>query len=383
PTQLGRPPSVIDIETASKTQNGPGVNTYARAFGGVPAARKAAGIEGVPGRAEIDRSTMIAQIKALAAELNRTPTIKDVTLAYRQEKCVATSMLDKAFGGFRLAILAAGLQPVKRQEFTRAELIAQLKMLSQSLGRGLYKKDVVGVGISGECARLATFKKVFGTLEQAVRSAGVVPVRHKQFTRDELAGQYKALAAELNKLPSRTDIARAARAGTCAGYRYFQKEFENRIELVRWYAGLESTVARKYSDGELLEQLRTLAEKVGRNPLPPEIRAAARNGAAANYRVFLRRFGTYNKALKLAGLAIEDDPNDSKLRIYSDETLKKLLRALAGKLGHRPSHSEVAEACKRRECASNRIYIKRFGSLGAAIHAAGLDSLPVKPPYER
>ena len=115
---------------------------------------------------------------------------------------------------------------------------------------------------------------------------------------------------------------------------------------------------RLKSNQELLEDLRKLAEKLGRTPTITEARNCPDMAAIATY---YNRFGSWVNALKLAGLT---PPN-------SDEKLIADLRKLAEKLGRTPTTTEVDEC---PDMAATTTYCTRFGSWVNALELAGLTS---------
>ena len=321
------------------------------------------------------KSVAIHQLRALAVELNKTPTVSDVHSAARQKKCPSMGTIRKLFGRMSEALKAAKLPPQRSQEFTEEQLIAQLQDLSLALGRHVNRRDIKKAGKKGTCARLVTFRRVFGNTETALRKAGVGRVG--RYTRDELIAQYRALYKELGKLPTYYDINRAAREGQCAGYKVFRARCGT-LEELRHAAGLVR-VRRKYTRQQLLDQLRRLAAELGRTPLAKELIASSRKRGYADIATFRSYFGTYNKALSAGGLMV------TRPRNYSRAQLIQMLQALAKKLGHRPTVKEVNEAKLRGECASAPTYDNWFGNLSAAIREARVDGLPArmtprKPP---
>ncbi len=318
--------------------------------------------------APVLKSVAIHQLRDLAVELKKTPTANDITAGARQKKCPPLSVISKLFGGVTGAVKEARLPPQRNQEFTEEELIAQLQNLSLALGRHVTRRDVRKAGKAGTCARLVTFRRVFGNAKNAFQKAGVQATN--RYTREELIAQYIALHKELGRLPTYEDIHRAARLGKCAGWKVFRNTCGT-LEQLRRAAQLPRQPRRKYSQGEMLDQLKRLAAKLGRSPMAKEVIAACRKGECADIQTFQRIFGTYNGALKAAGLAIRP-------RSFSRGQLILMLQALARKLGHRPTVKEVNEAKLRGECASAPTYDDHFGRMSAALRAAGLDRMPAR-----
>jgi hypothetical protein len=118
---------------------------------------------------------------------------------------------------------------------------------------------------------------------------------------------------------------------------------------------------REYSDDELLTMLQSLATEHGRSPTAEEVTAHPDYPTVSTFK---RRFGSWNTALHEAGL-------DQHLPRLSDEELLTALQNLSDELGKRPSAIEV-NGCD--DMASVQTYMNRFGSWNAALAAANLCS---------
>lgn len=81
-----------------------------------------------------------------------------------------------------------------------------------------------------------------------------------------------------------------------------------------------------------------------------------------------RTFGTWTKALEIAGYAVRKQKTGGAMKTYSDETLIRLLQ------DYHETHKQVPTAsdCMRGFLPSLATYIKRFGGIKAARKAAGL-----------
>jgi len=121
----------------------------------------------------VRKSVAIHHLRALAVELKKTPTVRDITAGARQKKCPSMDTFRKLFGTLAEALNSAKLPPQRNQRFTEDQLIAQLQDLSCALGRHVNRKDIKKAGKAGTCARLVTFRRVFGNTEAALRKAAV------------------------------------------------------------------------------------------------------------------------------------------------------------------------------------------------------------------
>ncbi|HEY7731113.1 MAG TPA: hypothetical protein VH950_09445 [Gaiellaceae bacterium] len=127
--------------------------------------------------------------------------------------------------------------------------------------------------------------------------------------------------------------------------------------LAEFRAGMR----RRYTDEQILEELRASAARLGRSPTMREF--AADPEAAVHPQTVIEHFGTWNAAKRAAGL--------TPRRFISREELLEQLRALAGELGRVPSARDLDE--RRGRMASKSLIWHTFGSLAQALREAGFD----------
>src|SRR5262245_57592550 len=127
--------------------------------------------------------------------------------------------------------------------------------------------------------------------------------------------------------------------------------------LAEFRAGLR----RRYTDDQILAELRASAARLGRSPTMREF--AADPGATGHPQTVIEHFGTWNAAKRAAGL--------TPRRFISREELLEQLRALATELGRLPTARDLEE--RRRTMASKSLIWHTFGSLTAALREAGFD----------
>lgn len=111
------------------------------------------------------------------------------------------------------------------------------------------------------------------------------------------------------------------------------------------------------SDEELLADLRAAAESVGKNTIG--LKEYRQHGKYDDTTVS-RRFGTWNEALRTAGLALSNEVS------ISDERLFENLLVLWQHYGRQPRRSELAQQPSE---ISQTPYSRRFGSWSAALEA--------------
>jgi hypothetical protein len=127
--------------------------------------------------------------------------------------------------------------------------------------------------------------------------------------------------------------------------------------LAEFRAGLR----RRYTDEQILDELRASAARLGRSPTMREFTADAE--AAVHPQTVIEHFGTWNAAKRAAGL--------TPRRFISREELLDQLRALAAELGRLPTARDLEE--RRRTMASKSLIWHTFGSLTSALREAGFD----------
>jgi hypothetical protein len=138
-------------------------------------------------------------------------------------------------------------------------------------------------------------------------------------------------------------------------------------ELAAFRAGLR----RRYSDDEILEELRAAAERLGRSPTMREF--AQDPDARVHPQTVIEHFGTWNAAKRAAGLFPR--------RFLTREELLEQLRRLGEELGRTPTARDLT--LRGRSLPSQSLYAHTFGSFGNALREAGFEVLQGEERLER
>src|SRR5215831_11193231 len=126
-------------------------------------------------------------------------------------------------------------------------------------------------------------------------------------------------------------------------------------------AAFQAGIRKRYSDEQILAELRACAERLGRSPTMKEF--AADPGATVHPQTVIEHFGTWNAAKRAAGLVPR--------RFVTREELISVLRRLGDELGRPPTARDLDE--RRGTMPSKSLYWHTFGSLSNALAEAGFD----------
>jgi hypothetical protein len=126
-------------------------------------------------------------------------------------------------------------------------------------------------------------------------------------------------------------------------------------------ASFQSAIRKRYSDEQILSELRSHARRLGRSPTMKEF--AADPETRVHPQTVVEHFGTWNAAKRAAGLVPR--------RFASREELLEVLRSLGEELGRIPTAKDLDE--RRGRMPSKSLYWHTFGSLTAALREAGYE----------
>src|SRR5213593_3049267 len=126
-------------------------------------------------------------------------------------------------------------------------------------------------------------------------------------------------------------------------------------------ASFQSGIRKRYSDDQILAELRASAERLNRSPTMREF--AADPETTVHPQTVIEHFGSWNEAKRAAGLVPR--------RFARREELVGLLRDLGEELGRVPTAKDLDE--RRGSMPSKSLYWHTFGSLSSALREAGFD----------
>jgi Homing endonuclease associated repeat len=126
-------------------------------------------------------------------------------------------------------------------------------------------------------------------------------------------------------------------------------------------ASFQAGIRKRYSNAQILKELRESAERIGRSPTMREF--AADPETTVHPQTVIEHFGSWNAAKREAGLVPR--------RFATREELVGLLRELGEALGRVPTAKDLDE--RRGSMPSKSLYWHTFGSLAEALREAGFD----------
>jgi hypothetical protein len=126
-------------------------------------------------------------------------------------------------------------------------------------------------------------------------------------------------------------------------------------------AAFQAGIRKRYTDEQILDELRSCAARLGRSPTMKEFGADPET--TVHPQTVIEHFDSWNAAKRAAGLVPR--------RFATKEELLGLLRELGERLGRVPTARDIDEA--RGRLPSKSLYWHTFGSLTNALREAGFD----------
>jgi Homing endonuclease associated repeat len=129
----------------------------------------------------------------------------------------------------------------------------------------------------------------------------------------------------------------------------------------RELAAFRAGIRKRYTDEQILDELRACAERIGRSPTMREFGADPET--SVHPQTVIDHFGTWNRAKREAGLMPR--------RFATKEELLQSLRDLGERLGRVPTAKDIDD--HRGLVPSKSLYWHTFGSLTEALRRAGFE----------
>ncbi|QLH78274.1 HNH endonuclease [Halosimplex rubrum] len=239
--------------------------------------------------------------------------------------------------------------------YSNDELLNRLRKFAEKLGRPPSQSEMDDSGPHAS----KTYGNRFGSWNNALQAAGLQtgtndPNGRPVTPEEDLLTDLKSVADIVGGTPSEREYSTHGEYSV----KTYCKRFGGWNSALR-AAGFEPNVEMNLSQGKLLTALQGFAEKLGRPPTTDEM---DRSGPYTS-NSYKRAFGTWNRALRQAGLEVHS------VWDVSEEDLISELNSLAEELGHVPRKDEMRNQGKW----SAAVYQERFGSWNEALRAAGFE----------
>jgi len=302
------------------------------------------------------------------------------------------------FGSWNDALEMAGFRPNKKNNYTKQELLESLEKFYEENSRIPSTRDLRN---NPKYPNFISFNRQFGNLENALKLLGLEnrnncdicggpltkPTRiynenggrtgkwqcnkcymknyeykSKRYTDEELINYLKKFYEEKGRVPVRRDFINSSEY---PNYQNYTAHFETWNSALKT-AGLKvyDPFEKNYTDEQLLDELRRFKREEGRSPGQMDFN---NNPEYPGFVTYQRRFGTWNAAIKLAGLETNVGGTEKE---YTKEELLDLLLYFKEDNKRIPVESDFIS---RPEYPSFTTYVRYFGSWGNALKLVGMD----------
>ncbi len=333
-------------------------STYQSRFGSWTAAKERAGVADDAGGVTYSDDELLDALREFADELGTTPTRDRM----RADGPHSPSTYAARFGSWTAALDEAGFEG--RSDATgvpESDLLADIRRVAEELERRptCEEFDDRGSYSSSTCFRR------FDSWADALDAAGVAdeypsPSR-RRVSDDDLAAELRRLADALGHPPTESEMSKLGDHSP-ETYRERYGSWADALDEAGLDPRLRPTAGGKsrIPTAKLVAELQRVAGECGRAPTVAEMRERGDHGVAT----YLDRFGSWNRALEVAGL----DCRRPRREAIPTRELVRELRSLALELDRRPRRAEMDE----QGPFAGMTYYNRFGGWTDALEAAGL-----------
>lgn len=312
-------------------------------------------------KSKIGDESLLAELRRVAAELERSPSMSDVD----RHGAFSPSTYQSRFGSWNEAKEAAGLSTAPGPEFSEERLLDDLKAFADELGEPPSKATMRESGPHSP----STYVERFGSWTDALRRVDLTPdAETTPVPESDLLEDLRRVAAELGRRPTSAEIDERAGYSSSTYYRRFES-LQAALEAAGVTDEYEAPSAEHLSDEQLLDEIGRMADVLGRPPTYGEMDELGAH-SPSTYR---RRFGSWREAVREAGFSTDPLSGGAKRRIPERELLGEL-RRLADEYGRTPTYEELQADGQY----AGATYLSRFGSWNEALEAAGLEPRPFR-----
>lgn len=222
--ELGRAPLPDELDERSDHD----VELFRSEFGSWYAAISTAGLEKPRGRRMPD-DELLAELRRLADELEKTPSMQDMT----NRGGYGSATYTNRFGSWSAALEAAGLEPHSDRKYrSTKDLLTELQQLAEELGHPPTSREMDEEGAYSR----VVYRNRFNSWNDALVAAGLDQrTQGTKISRVDLLEELRRLADELERPPKTNDMEENGKYSQGVYYRRFGS-WEEALEA----AGIES-----------------------------------------------------------------------------------------------------------------------------------------------
>jgi len=295
---------------------------------------------------------LVESVHKFADHLGRPPTASEVN--DDSEYTVGLNTYTRRFGSWNETLERCGLKVNEQKGYDDTYLIEKLQDLHHRLGTVPTQADLAD---DDETPSLSPYQNIFGSWNDALRAAGLEPTQQHRISDDELIDELTTLAAELGRPPRYQEISDRDDTFSTTAYERAFGSFTDALRAAGLPVNFRARVDRDY----LIDQLRELADELGRTPQYDDLEEYPTYPSTWPY---LCEFDSWNEALREAGFEI-----NLRSSVSAEEIIAEL-QAAADELGQTPSVTEWREMDAKLGVTT---IARQFGSWIAAIDAAELE----------
>lgn len=291
------------------------------------------------------KQVLLAELQDLAAELSKTPSQRDMT----QRGGASAKTYQKKFGSWNKALREAGLEVNKEQNIAKSDLIDELLRLADELERTPTSRDMAE---NGKYAS-SNYTNKFDSWNDAVREAGLDPTRYRDIPRQKLLSELERLTEELGHTPTAPEMTQHG----CFSQNAYWREFGSWNSALK-EANIGINREKNISESDLVNELHRLGEELGQTPSAADMDNEGRFSVGT----YERQFGSWNEAIKEAGLDLNNRSDIPKLELLN------AIQRLADEMGQTPTAVDMEQEGEFGWAT----YKSTFGSWNTAVRMAGL-----------
>lgn len=164
-----------------------------------------------------EKDEIISEMKTVANMLNKTPTREEVIKLGKHD---LTRAAERKFGTWTSALIACGLNPNKRYDWSRKIVLNEIKNMAKGLGHTPSMNELKRLG---KYDLLNAILRLFPTYNEFLSVAGLDLVTEmNKWSKEKIISEVKTLNEKFGRIPTRTEIEKMGRLDLkMATLRYF------------------------------------------------------------------------------------------------------------------------------------------------------------------